>query len=105
MNDMNEKAEKLERALLQAGRSVTPLPPRGAWHADVMRSVRRIGPLATTEASDSVLWGLIWKVALPAAACAVALCVAVQASGISEGDVTQDVEMNSTVEYALASVF
>ena len=104
MSDTNRSAEKLEEALLQAGRSITPTPPRGAWQANVMRAVRQVGPLAA-EASDKVLWGVIWKVALPAAACAAVLCIAVHVSGIAEHYMTQDVELNNTVEYTLASVF
>ena len=106
MNSVDiERVERLERALLQAGRSIAPVPPPGAWQANVMRAIRQTAPLSSAEASESVLWGLIWKFALPSAACAVVLCIAVQASGISERYVNQDVEMNSTVEYALVSVF
>ena len=105
MNDAKKQVEKLENALLEAGRSLAPRPFRGAWQANVMRAIRQIGPLPAADVSDSVLWGLIWKVALPAAACAVVLCIVVHASGISEHYMTQAVEMDSTVEYALASVF
>ena len=106
MNDTNEqRVERLERALLRAGRAMAPVPPGGAWQANVMRAIRQSGPLSAAEAADSVLWCLTWKFAVPAAACALVLCIVVHASGISERYVTQDVELNSTVEYALASVF
>ncbi len=105
MSDTSRRVEKLEEALLQAGRSTAPTPPGGAWEANVMRAVRQAGPLSAAEASDSVLWGVLWKVALPAAACAAVLCIAVHVSGIADRYVAQDVEMNDTVEYTLASVF
>ena len=105
MRDARQTIEKLEEALLQAGRLIAPPPPGGAWQANVMRAVRQAGPLSAAEATDSVLWGLLWKVALPAAACAAVLCIAVHVSGIAERYVAQDVEMNNTVEYTLASVY
>jgi hypothetical protein len=100
VNDTHKDVEELEAALLQAGRFLAPAGPRGAWHANVMRAVRQIGPLSAAEETDSILGRLLWHVAVPAAACALALCIAVQVSGIAE----QDVE-NNTVEYDLASVF
>jgi len=105
MSNTRRDVERLEEALLQAGRSIAPRPPRGAWQANVMRAVRQAGPIPGADADDSTLWGLMWKVAIPAAACAAVLFVVVQVSGITDHDVAQDVEMNNTVEYTLASVF
>ena len=103
MNNM--EIAKLEEALLQAGRAIGPALPRGAWRADVMRAIRQIGPFSAAEEAYSFMSGLIWKVALPAAACALVLCIAVQIWGIAEHYAAQRVEMNNTIEYALASRF
>ena len=106
MKTTRTQIEALEKALLEAGRSAPAAAPGPAWQANLMRAVRTLGPVTHAEEEDNtVVWGLVWKVAVPAAACAAALFIMAAASGMTDNCLAQHAELDGSVEYILASTF
>ena len=104
MKITDRQLEKIEATLFEAGRRTGSAAPAGAWQSDLMRRIRQTGPLNAMKEAEAAYGWLVWKVALPVAACAVALCIVVASTGVADDYASQRAEINNTFEYLMSNI-
>lgn len=104
-NTGEEAVQRMLKAAYTQREDGKPIEPGIHWQMDVMRDVRRIGPLNRQGNALRIFDQFVWRFAT--AACAIVLCLAVYA-GVTGWNPLDDLNaqfFNNPAEFAVAQAF
>jgi hypothetical protein len=101
--------DRMLKRLIQAGRlrtAVEPPPSDSPWQKNLMQAIRQAAPLAPVAFPIPPSMGiLVWKWAIPLAACAAALLLFVHTKGLPGDIMISRLEADTTFESLLTDSF